>query len=129
MVALLLVLVGQGCGSTSSSQPQGTVLYELGSFVLPQREPGSATLTGAWLEVSRLDGSGRRALTPRPARRERRADGDAAWSPDGSRVAFVREALPGGAEESGRQALYVVGIGGSHLRKLVEASLANGSVG
>jgi TolB protein len=48
---------------------------------------------GDQIYVMRADGSGRTRLTDA---RSRRASGLPAWSPDGSKIAFVREVSPGG---------------------------------
>src|SRR5439155_7667484 len=98
------------------------------SVVPPKSEPGTETVTGSWLEVSRLDGSGRAVLTRRPAPADRRFDGDAAWSPDGSRAVFVRETLLGPTGDFRPQALYVVNRDGSGLRKLVEGGAVGGGI-
>jgi Tol biopolymer transport system component len=63
----------------------------------------------------RVDGRGRRALSRNPG-----ADGRAAWSPDGRRIAFRSERF-----EDGRrlQSLYVMGADGRGPRRLTPANL------
>src|SRR5262245_61193710 len=45
------------------------------------------------LTVSRLDGSERRAIPPKPRKRNPRVDSYPRWSPDGSRLAFLRSGV------------------------------------
>ena len=62
--------------------------------------------------VSNLDGSNRRDVTPRLRRGERRADTNPTWSPDGTRIAFLRS--------YGRvSGLYVVNGDGTGVRRLL----------
>lgn len=77
---------------------------ELILFVSDRAGEGSADL---WL--MRTDGSHRVRLTGDPA-----TDGSASWSPDGSRIAFLRQT--GAADE-----LWVTGVDGSNATKLLEA--------
>jgi dipeptidyl aminopeptidase/acylaminoacyl peptidase len=106
---LVILLSASGAGATSSSQtgasavpPRGTLAYSLGG-----RAGGS-------ISVWNLGAATTRPITPRLTRGERRYEGQLEWSPDGRRLAFVRkDAKPG------RSGLFVVGVGGTGLRKVL----------
>jgi Tol biopolymer transport system component len=68
-------------------------------------DPNTVGAGNAEIFVAASDGSGRRDLT-----RDRRWDGDPAWSPDGSRLVFTRRA--------GHGELFTIGVDGTGLREL-----------
>jgi len=51
------------------------------------------------------------------------ADDEPDFSPDGTRIAFVRESVTRETGPAGESAVYVVGLDGSGLRQLTPASL------
>jgi TolB protein len=65
---------------------------------------------GFGIAVVNADGTGRRTLTPQGL------DFHPAWSPDGRRIAFAREAT-----------LYLMDADGSHLRRLTRPDAIDGS--
>jgi hypothetical protein len=105
----VILLSASGAGATSSSQrdasavpPSGTLAYSWGG-----RAGGS-------ISVWNLGAAATRPITPPLTRGERRYEGRLEWSPDGRRLAFVRQdARPG------RSGLFVVGVGGTGIRKVV----------
>ena len=66
------------------------------------------------IETSRLDGSNRRRLTD-----NEEDDASPVWSPDGSRIAFVKPSLHGGDAELG---IYTMASDGSDLRLILHFS-------
>jgi dipeptidyl aminopeptidase/acylaminoacyl peptidase len=84
LVVALAVTPGAGAG-----EPQGTLAFSCGGICL----------------IS-ADGSGRTAVGNGPA-----ADHDAAWSPDGRRLAFV-------SDRQGDNAIYVMDADGRNVRRL-----------
>jgi Tol biopolymer transport system component len=91
-----------------------------GHWVVFERDsaPGE---NGVWL--MRPDGGGRRRLTRNPyAGAECGCDTDPAFSPDGTRISFVRVR----AESRGLGALFVMDRDGSHLRRLTSWRLDPG---
>jgi Tol biopolymer transport system component len=101
-------------------RPDGTGLCELTPFAAstasPAWSPDGAMLvysagegSGFGISVVRADGTGRHRLTPQAL------DFDPVWSPDGSRIAFQREAT-----------LYVMNADGSHVRRLTARAAIDG---
>ena len=80
---------------------------------------------GGWLEVSDLDGANRRELTAPPRKGVSRRDTEPVWSPDGSRVAFVRVRSHGTV----RSGIFVVDADGSGLRRVVGSEAVGGGLG
>jgi Tol biopolymer transport system component len=66
----------------------------------------------AWITVADLAGASRKTITPRPRGRVSWGDHGALWSPDGPRLAFIRE----GRKASG---LYVAKRDGTGLRRVL----------
>jgi dipeptidyl aminopeptidase/acylaminoacyl peptidase len=92
----------------SEPPPTGRILYEL---------TYTGKRKGAWLEISHLDGTGRRMLTAPPGANERRWDRAPRWSPDGRSIAFIRSA--GGTDYfDGRKQLLVIGVDGGAGRRV-----------
>ena len=94
--------------------PDGSrVAYTTGRF----RELGSFRRgTADWdIETSGLDGSGRARLTDSPGE-----DTSPVWSPDGSRIAFVRDRVPSYVEDPMvRSGIYIMSADGSEARMLM----------
>ena len=84
------------------------VYFATERLTLKQAKLGSLLIGGGW--PSREDGSGRRTLTPQ------NLDFHPAWSPDGRRIAFQREAT-----------LYLMNADGSHVRRLTARAAIDGS--
>ena len=83
-----------------------------------------------WIDVGAIavmdaDGSNRRQLTQlrRPTSSE---DGEPVWSPDGRRIAFVRQNGIGRLDRDNRRAVLVINADGSGLRRLTPWSLDAG---
>jgi len=103
VVALSAVLIGAAStlsGPAAAAAPVGVVVFTF------ERASGAY---GEWLETGDLAGQNRRALTPAPSLKTQRFDEDASLSPDGTKVAFIRE-----GQRAGNQ-LYVVNSDGSDL--------------
>jgi len=102
-------------------RPDGKGLCELTPFtttvVSPSWSPDGAMLVyatgdgrGFGISVVKADGTGRHELTPQVL------DFHPAWSPDGRRIAFQREAT-----------LYVMNVDGTHVRRLTAPDAIDGS--
>jgi WD40 repeat protein len=76
-----LLAVGESGRSANIAPPAATVLTSVGV-------PGGRQLS---IQIGRLDGTGATQLTRKVAKYEIREDWEASFSPDGTRVAFVRE--------------------------------------
>ena len=76
----------------------------------------SKTVTGLW--VVKVDGSGMRAIT----KSKGFDDYDPAWSPDGRRIAFVRQGRGPGA-------IWVVGANGAGAHRLIKPPPRSGEPG
>jgi Tol biopolymer transport system component len=101
--------VGGALGSASSRAhgPVGKVAFDL-DFL--NGKPGG------WIEVANLDGSHRRTLTPAPSQGDHRTDNAVSWSPDGTRLVFVRSGVP--AAQAG---YYVVNSDGTGLHRILSS--------
>ena len=106
---LVIALLSPGAEGSGSVAPDGWVVSVVGA------SPALYPRTRRWLEVSTLAGTGRRRLTPRPAKGEKRLDEAPAVSPNGKTVAFAREAPSG-------TSLWTIGLDGSNQRVLVRPS-------
>jgi len=74
----------------------------------------------SWIAVADLAGSDRHEITPRPTKGRSWDDYNPVWSPDGSRLAFVRA-------ERGNGSLYVANRDGTGLRRVLRVGpLAGG---
>jgi Tol biopolymer transport system component len=105
----MLSLAGLSRG-VSSGPVAGVVVYELGSNANRR----------TWLATSALDGSDRHSVMA-PARYGERTDREMVLSPDGSKVAFVRNS-------TGGNALLVASVAGGTLRRLAGAKELGGPI-
>lgn len=105
----VILLSASVMGATSSSQSGASAAPPSGmlAYVLGVRGGGS-------ISVWNLGAATTRPITPRLTRAERRYERQLEWSPDGRRLAFVRQGA-----KPGRSGLFVVGVGGTGLRKVV----------
>jgi Tol biopolymer transport system component len=79
----------------------------------PVDRQGAPRAFGSWIQSWVLGAKTSVPLTPRPVKGERRNDFEPQWSPDGSRIAFVRSStLPGAS------GIYVIRADGSGLRRI-----------
>jgi dipeptidyl aminopeptidase/acylaminoacyl peptidase len=90
------------------------------SELLPKLSPDGHRILfarGRWLYVMRSDGTHKKRLAQTSVGKPKPSAYDASWSPDGTRVAFVREFWPRGAYTH-HSALYVINADGTGSRRL-----------
>jgi hypothetical protein len=101
-ILVAFTMSAAGLCSAAASKPNGSAMTVVWTFA---RDGGAE---GTWLE-SRDSNGVRHVLTSIPSARTQRGDAQATISPDGTKVAFVREGRAGG------HVLYVVNSDGSDL--------------
>ena len=116
--ALLLLAVAAACAGGGDDEDGGdadttaAVPTPAGRVAIQLDLKGNEA--GAWLEATNLRGAERVTLTRPPELTEPRIDSDAAWSPQGDRLTFVRQLHLS-------DALYVVNGDGSGMQEIVRA--------
>ncbi len=119
LVGAVVVVVGAvmaassaGSGVEGGAAVRGMVAYtRVGS--------GSADEQWSWITVADLAGVERHEVTPRPTKGRTWDDYNPVWSPDGSRLAFVRAARGNGS-------LYVANRDGTGLRRVLRVGPPRG---
>lgn len=110
-VSLVVVVVALGVSGSSSGRDAASGILVRTTVVTGEVAYTRIRGGHSWITVADLVGKGRREITSDP-RRAAWNDHSPAWSPDGSRLAFIREGRSGSG-------LYVANRDGTGLRRLV----------
>jgi dipeptidyl aminopeptidase/acylaminoacyl peptidase len=117
LVSVLAVFAaGGGAARGDSTQHVGATTAQAlpvdGALIFEVYRGGSGR-SGSWLEVSDLDGTGRRRLTKPPPREVKRFDTDVSWSPDGTKLVFRRD-----GPRWGDSGIYIANSDGTGLQRV-----------
>src|SRR5260370_7688345 len=114
---VLLAIAGTACGGEPAGPPPeltGKILFVAGSGIVTSQISGKIEVAPGHIEVMNADGSVHIGLTDDAA-----GDGDPAWSPDGTKIAFTRGLVP----DAG--AIYLMNADGSGQTRLTSGASAS----